>query len=104
VRIDKKLAGQGEGLLVYDSLGGRELGLRSELTEGWREFVLYRAAPRDGVINITLELNGLGSALVDNLEVVVADSAAPLGTSTIPPTASREDSNTRLRNWFGSPR
>lgn len=104
VRIDKKLAGQGEGLLVYDSLGGRELGLRCELTEGWREFVLYRAAPRDGVINITLELNGLGIALVDNLEVVVANATAATGGQMVPPTASRDNSNARLRNWFGSPR
>ena len=62
------------------------------------------AAPRDGVMNITLELNGLGTALVDNLEVIVVDPTAAIGGAAISPTASQDNSDTRLRNWFGSPR
>ena len=51
-----------DGLLVFDSLGGSDLGDRIRLTQGWREFTLYRAVPQTGELTVTFALTGLGEA------------------------------------------
>jgi hypothetical protein len=90
----------GDGLLVYDSLGGRELGLRLAATSGWQEFTLRRVTTRDTSLSVTIELDGLGEALVDSLEVIVVDASERAANEE----ASRSGTASRLRNWFSSPR
>lgn len=67
--VPRQLAASGEGLLVFDSIGGSELGDRIRLTQGWREFTLYRAVPQTGDLTITFALTGLGEASLDDLSV-----------------------------------
>jgi hypothetical protein len=67
--VPKQLAASAEGLLVFDSIGGSELGDRIRLTQGWHEFTLYRAVPQSGELSVTLALTGLGEASIDDVSV-----------------------------------
>lgn len=73
VQVPRRLAASNEGLLVFDSLGGPELGDRIRLTQGWREFTLYRAVPQTGELTVTFALTGLGEASIDDLSVSLLD-------------------------------
>ena len=64
VHVPKRLAGTDDGLLVFDSVAGPELGDRVQLTQGWRELTLYRAVPKSGDLTVTFALTGLGAALL----------------------------------------
>jgi hypothetical protein len=69
VNVPKQLAATSEGLLVFDSITGPELGDRIHLTQGWHEFTLYRAVPQSGELSVTFALTGLGEASIDDLSV-----------------------------------
>ena len=69
VHVPRQLAATNDGLLVFDSLGGSDLGDRIRLTQGWREFTLYRAVPQTGELTVTFALTGLGEASLDDLSV-----------------------------------
>jgi hypothetical protein len=73
VHVPKRLAGTDDGLLVFDSVAGPELGDRVQLTQGWRELTLYRAVPKSGDLTVTFALTGLGEAWVDDLSVSLLD-------------------------------
>jgi hypothetical protein len=73
VNVPRRLAASSEGLLVFDSLGGPELGDRIRLTQGWREFTLYRAVPQTGELSVTFALTGLGEASIDDVSVSLLD-------------------------------
>jgi hypothetical protein len=73
VNLAKPLSGTTEGLLVYDSLGGRDLGLRVRQTDGWQEVVLYRATSEPAELRLTLQLQGLGEVLLDEFTVQTLD-------------------------------
>lgn len=73
VHVPRALAGTADGLLVFDSAGGPDLGDRIRLTQGWRELTLYRAVPQNGELNVTLALTGVGEAWVDDLSVSLLD-------------------------------
>jgi hypothetical protein len=72
--VPRAIGGTTEGLLVFDSIGGADLGDRIRLTQGWREFTLYRAVPQNGELTVTLALTGLGEASIDDLSVSLIDS------------------------------
>jgi hypothetical protein len=99
VRIDKPLAA-GEGLWIYDSLGGRDLGLQYDATQGWHEFALHRTAARDGTISVTMELAALGQAMIDNVQVIVVDSQQFPREGGAGFSSEREQGTSRLRDWF----
>jgi hypothetical protein len=71
--VPRRLGASTEGLLVFDSLGGSDLGDRIRATQGWREFTLYRAVPQNGQLTITFALTGLGEASIDDLSVALLD-------------------------------
>jgi hypothetical protein len=73
VDVPRPLAGSDDGLVVFDSAGGWELGDRIRQTRGWREVTLYRAVPQNGELTVTLALGGLGEARIDDLAVSVLD-------------------------------
>jgi hypothetical protein len=75
VNVPRALHGGGtnDGLVIFDSIGGSELGDCVRLTRGWREFTLYRAAPQSGELSITFALHGLGEASLDDLSVSLLD-------------------------------
>lgn len=80
VRVPERIAASPDGLLVYDSLGGPELGERFTSTDGWREFAFYRIAPADGGLSLTFALTGLGEAFLDDVSVSVHEPIAAQGS------------------------
>jgi len=72
--VPRRLAASTDGLLIFDSLGGSDLGERIRATQGWREFTLYRAVPQNGELTVTFALTGLGEASVDDLSVSVLEA------------------------------
>jgi hypothetical protein len=73
INVPRRLTASSDGLLVFDSLGGSDLGDRIRLTQGWREFTLYRAVPQTGDLTVTFALTGLGEASIDDLAVSLLD-------------------------------
>ena len=73
VNVPRRLGASTAGLLVFDSLGGSDLGDRIRLTQGWREFTLYRAVPQTGDLTVTFALTGLGEASIDDLAISLLD-------------------------------
>jgi len=73
VHVPQRLTASNEGLLVFDSLGGSDLGDRIRLTQGWRELTLYRAVPQSGDLTVTFALTGLGEASLDDLSISLLD-------------------------------
>ena len=78
------LQGSADGLLITDSLGGAALAERITQVGQWQEFALYRGAPADGNLTITFALTGLGTALLDEVTVWVADVRPPATTASRP--------------------
>ena len=64
------------GLVIHDSLGGPTLGDRLRPTIGWQEFLLYRAASRNGPFQLTFSLEGQGEAWLDSVSLQVLESTA----------------------------
>lgn len=73
VRTSPEIAGSQDGLLVFDSLGGRVLAERIRGATSWRKFELFRAAPADAQVTLTIALTGIGEAWVDDVEICVLD-------------------------------
>jgi hypothetical protein len=76
VRVPQRIASSQDGLLVYDSITGPALAERFTATEGWREFVLYRAMPYGADLTVTIALTGLGEAWVDDVSVSLHEPIA----------------------------
>lgn len=76
VRMPNRGPTSGDGLLVYDSLAGPALGERIPVTEGWREFVLYRAAPGGTDVCLIVALTGCGEAWLDDVSITLHE---PIG-------------------------
>jgi hypothetical protein len=68
-RVPYPIQGSLDGLLIYDSLTGTALAERILETPDWREFTLYRAAPRDGSVTLTMALTGIGEAWLDDVTI-----------------------------------
>lgn len=90
VKIPNRIAGSADGVLIFDSLGGAELGYRLLKTEDWQPFVLYRASRKRCPVTITVALTGLGEVFIDRvvLTPVVALSNAKLDEATATATAT----------------
>lgn len=69
VNITEPLQHHGDGLLVYDSIGGISMADRFHHTTGWQPFSLLRVAPEDGTLRLTFALMGLGEVSIDNLTI-----------------------------------
>ncbi|HEV2970701.1 MAG TPA: hypothetical protein VGY55_12090 [Pirellulales bacterium] len=68
-RVPTQIAGSIDGLMILDSIGGESLAERIGQTNGWREFIMYRVAPRDGTFTVTFALTGLGDAWLDDISI-----------------------------------
>ncbi len=69
VRIDQRITSSVDGLFIFDSLGGPSLAQRIGATTGWRQFTLFRAAPRSGAVTLTFALTGFGVADIDSVTI-----------------------------------
>jgi len=72
VNVPKKIEGNRDGLLIFDSIGGDVLAERIQVTKGWQRFSYYRMVPLDGTLTLTTALTGFGDALVDDVLIEVA--------------------------------
>lgn len=75
-------------LEIFDSLGGRDLGLRLETTPTWTNLVFYRFAPEDGHAVLTAALLGVGQIDLDSIEVQTLSPTkgiAAVGSDSPPP-------------------
>jgi hypothetical protein len=88
VQIPAPIIGSVDGLMIVDSLGGPALAERIGQTAGWRQFVLYRVAPRSGRVSVTLALAGMGEAWIDDLAVEVLQSSGTAGLARRPPVGT----------------
>ena len=69
VNITEPLQHHGDGLVIYDSIGGITMADRFHHTTGWQPFSLLRVAPEDGSVQLTFALMGLGEAMIDNISI-----------------------------------
>jgi hypothetical protein len=68
--IAQPLRGSADGLLIYDSAGGESLGVRAtDITQGWKQFRLYRRVPDSGTIWVSMVLTAMGQAFIDDLKI-----------------------------------
>ena len=74
VRIPRKLISNLDGLVIYDSVGGAEQGLRlRDALPGWTKFQLLREVRAPSDLTVTIALAGLGEVLFDDLAITVYD-------------------------------
>jgi len=85
VRIPAPLTGSVDGLMIYDSEGGRSLASRFGVTDGWEEFTMYRAASSGGQIHLTFELTALGDVWIDDVTVEPVEPGSPTTTPAFGP-------------------
>ena len=69
VRVTQPIVGSVDGLMIIDSLGGQPLAERFNQTDGWHEFVMYRAAPYAQDVTVTFALTGIGQAWIDDVSI-----------------------------------
>ncbi len=70
VKLPRATDGGMSGILVRDSIGGEALQwLSSNPIPDWSRVVLYRLAPENGTLTVTLGLAGYGEAYFDDLRV-----------------------------------
>ncbi|MDX1947446.1 MAG: hypothetical protein SFU86_18740 [Pirellulaceae bacterium] len=71
--VPRLLAGGDDGLLIFDSQSGSDLGERIRQTQGWREFTFYRAIPQNGDLTVTFALTAYGEASLDDLSITLLE-------------------------------
>lgn len=74
IRIDVKIktlgfGGPDQGVLVYDSIAGAELGSLVRATPQWQTVTLLRQTLSDGPMQVNFELIGAGEVAIDDVQV-----------------------------------
>lgn len=78
IRIDTvvKTIGFGmphQGLLVYDSIGGQEMGVLVRGRPDWTPVRLYRQTDEESEVHVMFELIGAGEATIDDVQLRIWD-------------------------------
>ena len=68
VNIAEPLQHHGDGLVIYDSIGGITMADRFHHTAGWKPFS-NQVAPEDGTVQVTFALMGLVEVSLDNVSI-----------------------------------
>jgi hypothetical protein len=77
VKIPNKIVGSLDGVLLHDSIGGRERALRLPGSiPNWLQFQFLREVREATDLTLTCELTGLGEVLLDDVEVIAFDPPA----------------------------
>lgn len=71
IRIPQPLSPETGGVLIHDTLGGRELGINMTDATEWTEFSLMRATGDSDTLNLTVELADVGQIFLDDITVSV---------------------------------
>lgn len=100
VKVSSKAAPGQNALTIYDSLGGRRLGLQMPANDQWEEFSLIRAANEPGTMRLTFEMNGLAEVMIDDVTVELYQQRRRQ-----PRAAPQIDTETTLDDaWLRTPR
>jgi hypothetical protein len=86
IKLPAEIPGSPDGVMIYDSIFGRNLALRFRDTGDWQRFELVREAVESQDLTVTMALTGFGEASFDDLQITVH----PL--SQIEPASAREPS------------
>jgi len=109
VRLNRQLPAGTGGLIVRDSIGGKPYQFRAiDASPLWREVTLYRVAPEDGTMTVTLGLAGYTDAYFDRLRVDTISTPAdretprrapdnPIARRPSPPSVNPETGTTTPR-------
>jgi hypothetical protein len=105
VKMPRAMPAGGGGLFVRDSLGGEPLQFRTTSPiPDWSEIVLFRRAPADGSLTVTVGLAGFAEALIDDLKIepVISigsdDETEPGATAPQPARRPRPPARTAMPN------
>jgi hypothetical protein len=71
VKVPRRFSNSWDGLMIFDSQSGPDLAERILETQGWQEFVLYRAATATGDLHVVFAQTGLGEAWLDDISVTL---------------------------------
>jgi hypothetical protein len=76
IRIDTQVrtigfGGPHQGLLVYDTIGGQEMGVLVRARPDWTPVRLYRQTQQETEVHVMFELIGAGEATIDEVELRV---------------------------------
>ena len=82
--------GPHQGLLVYDTVGGQEMGLLVRGRSEWTPVRLYRQTLVDGEVNVMFEVIGAGEATIDEIQLCVWEPRheSPIQMRPIQPIAA----------------
>ncbi len=74
IRIDAMVrtlgfGGPHQGLLVYDTIGGQEMGVLVRGRSDWTPVRLYRQSLEESEVNVMFELIGAGEATIDDVQL-----------------------------------
>src|SRR5262249_48948557 len=69
IRIPQSISASADRALLYDGAGGEPLAVRLKDSTPWKQFVLYREVPADGMMSVTLALTGLGTVYFDDVRI-----------------------------------
>lgn len=94
LRIPNKIVSNLDGVVIYDSIGGPEQGLRlTGPLPGWTQFQLLREVREPSDLTLTVALAGLGEVLIDDVDITAFGPqvlSEPLaGTPGLPPDVDR---------------
>ncbi len=78
VKIDRAIQNSMDGLVIWDSMGGRDLAERIPVTSGWQEFAFYRAATTNTEVQVKFELTGIGEVFLDEVTIRAVELPAPV--------------------------
>lgn len=82
--------GPHQGLLVYESVGGQEMGVLVRGREEWTPVRLYRQADDESPVRVMFELLGSGEAFVDEVTVRLWEPEPPPPLPLMPLQAQSE--------------
>ncbi|TWT91156.1 hypothetical protein Pla52n_66980 [Stieleria varia] len=80
-----------QGLLVYDSLGGQEMGVLVRGRTEWTPVRLYRQATEETQVRVMFELLGGGEAVIDEVRVQLWEPKAAPPLPFVPLRAAEEN-------------
>ena len=76
IRVDAEVktlgfGGPHQGLLVYDTIGGQEMGILIRARPDWTPVRLYRQVEEESEVHVMFELIGAGEVTIDEVELRV---------------------------------
>jgi hypothetical protein len=100
IRIDTVVktigfGGPHQGVLVYDSIGGQEMGVLIRGRPDWTPVRLYRQSEKETEVHVMYELIGAGEATIDDVQLRVWEPNYDAGPMLAPIAEIQSDESTK---------